>query len=126
APEEMLAAARTTIERAANSRVESLETTAVELRDGIEELERDIAAALTKTGEEQSAALDQAARDWLKRMENGSGPGRKFSSKLKRRGATAAVVAIAAALGGTMFLPNAGSDPPRLPRPNAPPHPPAP
>ena len=120
--DEMIAAARTTIERAANSRVESLESTAVELRDGIEELERDIAAALTKTGEEQSSALDQAARDWLKRMENGSGPGRKFSSKLKRRGATAAVVAIAAALGGTMFLRNGSSDRPSVASANAPTH----
>ncbi|HMF04059.1 MAG TPA: hypothetical protein VKH17_04535 [Acidimicrobiia bacterium] len=120
--DEMIAAARTTIERAANSRVESLETTAVELRDGIEELERDIATALTKTGEEQSAALDQAARDWLKRMENGSGPGRKFSSKLKRRGATAAVVAIAAALGGTLFLRNGGSDRPSVASANPPAH----
>jgi hypothetical protein len=117
---QMIAAARTTIERAANSRVESLETTAVELRDGIEELQRDIAAALEETGEAQSAALDKAANDWLKRMENG---GRKNGGMLRRRaapGATAVVLAIAAALGGTMFLRGGGSDRPSIAAANPP------
>jgi hypothetical protein len=112
---EMLAAARTTIERAGNGRVESLESTAVELREGIEDLQQDIAAALTQTGEEQSAALDKAARDWLKRMQNGGAD--KWNARLRRRaapGAAAVVFAVMAALGGTMFLRGGGSDRPSI------------
>ena len=111
---EMIAAARTTIERAANSRVESLETAAVELRDGIEDLHRDIAAALTQSGEAQTAALDRAAKDWLKRMDRNGGKGGR-----RRRaapGAAAVVLAIAAALGGTMFFRGGGGNRPSVAR----------
>ncbi|MFL6243042.1 MAG: hypothetical protein ACJ73V_08465 [Acidimicrobiia bacterium] len=115
---EMIAAARTTIERAANSRVESLESTAIELRDGIEDLHRDIAAALTQSGEAQSAALDRAARDWLKRIDkNGAKGGRR---RRTAPGAAAVVVAIAAALGGTMFFRGGGSDRPSVARADSP------
>ncbi len=49
-----------------------------ELRDGFEDLHRDIAAALTQSGEAQAAALDRAANDWLKRMDrNGAKSGRR-------------------------------------------------
>ena len=115
---EMIAAARTTIERAANSRVESLESTAVELRDGIEELHSDIAAALTQSGEAQTAALDRAATDWLKRMDkNGAKIGRR---RRTAPGAAAVVLAIAAALGGTMFFRSGGSDRPSVARAESP------
>jgi hypothetical protein len=90
--------------------------------DGIEDLQRHIAAALEETGEAQSAALDQAAKDWLERMEK---DGRKNGSKLRRRaapGATAVVLAIAAALGGTMFLRSGGSDRPSVASANPPAH----
>jgi hypothetical protein len=115
---EMIAAARTTIERAANTRVESLESTAVELRDGIEELHNDIAAALTQSGNAQAAALDRAAGDWLKRMDkNGAKHGRR---RRTAPGAAAVVVAIAAALGGTMFFRSGGSDRPSVARADSP------
>jgi hypothetical protein len=115
---EMIAAARTTIERTANSRVESLESTAVELRDGIEDLHRDIAAALTQSGEAQSAALDRAASDWLKRMDkNGAKSGRR---RRTAPGAAAVVLAMAAALGGTMFFRSGGSDRPSAARADSP------
>ena len=114
----MIAAARTTIERAANSRVESLESTAVELRDGIEELHTDIAAALTQSGEAQAAELDRAAGDWLKRMDkDGAKSGRR---RRTAPGAAAVVLAIAAALGGTMFLRSGGSDRPSVARADSP------
>jgi hypothetical protein len=115
---EMIAAARTTIERAANSRVESLESTAVELRDGIEELHSDIAVALAQSGEAQSAALDRAASDWLKRMDkNGARAGRR---RRTAPGAAAVVLAIAAALGGTMFFRSGGSERPSVARADSP------
>ncbi|HEV8206986.1 MAG TPA: hypothetical protein VGR04_09900 [Acidimicrobiia bacterium] len=115
---EMIAAARTTIERTANSRVESLESTAFELRDGIEDLHRDIAAALTQSGEAQTAALDRAASDWLKRMDkNGAKSGRR---RRAAPGAAAVVLAIAAALGGTMFFRSGGSDRPSVARADSP------
>lgn len=114
----MIAAARTTIERAANSRVESLESTAVELRDGIEELHRDIAAALTQSGEAQTAALDRAAGKWLKRMDkNGAKIGRR---RRTAPGAAAVVLAIAAALGGAMFFRSGGPDRPSVARADSP------
>ena len=98
--------------------MESLESTAVELRDGIEELHSDIAAALTQSGEAQSAALDRAARDWLKRMDkNGAKAGRR---RRTAPGAAAVVLAIAAALGGTMFFRSGGSDRPSVARADSP------
>ena len=111
----MIAAARTTIERAADSRVESLETAAVEVRDGIEELHRDIAAALTQSGDAQAAALDRAAKDWLKRMDRNAA---KTGGRRRRAapGAAAIVVAIAAALGGTMFFRGGGGGRPTVAR----------
>jgi len=111
---EMIAAARTTIERAADSRVESLDTAAAELRDGFEDLHRDIAAALTQSGEAQTAALDRAANDWLKRMDrNGAKSGRR---RRAAPGAAAVVLAIAAALGGTMFFRGGGGGRPTVAR----------
>ena len=112
---EMIAAARTTIERAADSRVESLETAAVEVRDGIEELHRDIAAALTQSGDAQAAALDRAAKDWLKRMDRNAA---KTGGRRRRAapGAAAIVLAIAAALGGTMFFRGGGGGRPTVAR----------
>lgn len=112
---EMIAAARTTIERAADSRVESLETAAVDVRDGIEELHRDIAAALTQSGEAQAAALDRAANDWLKRMDRNAA---KNGGRRRRAapGAAAVVLAIAAALGGTMLFRGGGGGRPTVAR----------
>jgi hypothetical protein len=105
---EMIAAARTTIERAADTRVESLESTAVELRDGIEDLHRDIAVALKRSGADQAASLDRAAADWLERMDGAGGRRRKHGGSAWGRraapSATAVVLVIAAALGGTLFL----------------------
>jgi hypothetical protein len=114
----MIAAARTTIERAATSRVAGLESTAVELRDGIEELHSDIAAALTQSGEAQAAALDRAASDWLMRMDkNGAKSGRR---RRTAPGAAGVVLAIAAALGGTMLLRSGGTDRPSVARADSP------
>ncbi|HEY4397176.1 MAG TPA: hypothetical protein VGO28_05845 [Acidimicrobiia bacterium] len=110
----MIAAARTTIEQAADSRVEGLDTAAGELRDGIEDLHRDIAAALTQSGAAQSAALERAAKDWLKRMDRNGAKG----SRRRRAapGAAAVVIAIAAALGGTMFFRGGGGGRPTVAR----------
>jgi hypothetical protein len=112
---EMIAAARTAIERAADSRVQSLETAAVDVRDGIEELHRDIAAALTQSGEAQAAALDRAANDWLKRMDRNAA---KNGGRRRRAapGAAAVVLAIAAALGGTMLFRGGGGGRPTVAR----------
>src|SRR5262249_58400357 len=64
--------------------------------------------------------LEKAAREWLKRVENGGG-----KWKLKRRaapGAAAVVFALMAALGGTMFLRGGGSDRPSVASANQPAH----
>src|SRR4029450_144675 len=87
-------------------------------RDGIEGLPRDIAAALTQSGEAQTAALDRAASDWLKRMDkNGAKSGRRPPAPPR---AAAVVLAIAAALGGAMFFRSGGSDRPSVARADSP------
>src|SRR5207244_10537888 len=79
------------------------------------ELHRDIAAALTQSGEAQGAALDRAANDWLKRMDRNAA---KNGGRRRRAapGAAAIVIAIAAALGGTMFFRGGGGGRPTVAR----------
>jgi hypothetical protein len=109
---EMVSAARSLFEQVATSRIEGMESIAGSLRAGIEELHSDIASALQETGEAQSAALDRAATSWLTRIERA---GRKRGRTGWRHGraapsATAVILAIAAAVGGTLMVRGGGND----------------
>src|SRR3989442_14105718 len=104
----MIAAARTTFEQLSTQHVDELDMTAGALRIGIEELQRDIEAALQQKGDQQVAALNRAAAAWLGRI-NRVGKKRRRSG-LRRSGppATAVMLAIAAAFGGTMLFRGGG------------------
>jgi hypothetical protein len=105
---QMIAAARATLEQLSSSHIDQLDMTAGALRIGIEELQRDIEAALKKSGDLQADELNRAAAAWLRKINKvGKKRGR---SGLRRTGpsATAVMLAIAAAFGGTMLFRGGG------------------
>jgi hypothetical protein len=71
----------------------------------IENLRRDIAAALEESTDRQRAALDRVATLWLGRIEKAGRKARRAGSWRRNTPPVAAVVfAIAAAIGGTLLL----------------------
>ena len=105
-----LEAARATLDQTADGRVNGLEDKAGTLRDQIEVLNRDLAAALEEKGRDQAAAVDRAAAAWMRRIEQ---TGRRRTRTSWRRtgpGAIAAVLAIAAAFGATLLVRGGGND----------------
>jgi hypothetical protein len=108
---EMISAARAMFEQVASSRIEGIESIAAELRGGLEQLHDDITAALQESGEAQSAALDRAAMSWLARIDRaGRKRGRTGWRGRTAPSATAVILAIAAAVGGTLMVRGGGND----------------
>ncbi len=99
---EMISAARTMFEQLSARQIEEMDMTAGALRIGIEELHRDIEAALKQSGDKQVAELNKAASAWLGRL-NRAGTKRRRPG-LKKTGPAAVMLAIAAAFGGTMLV----------------------